>query len=312
MKQLLKENIIVPAHCLPEQQENYVNRFLAATKNTGNLMLFAGDQKIEHLNNDFEGEGIHPDDNDPEHLFRIAQKGDVGVFAAQHGIISRYGPSYPDVRYLVKMNSKTGLVSKKQMEPISQSLVDFSDVLELRDSGLDIIGIGYTIYLGSENEAYMLSEAGRFIAQAHRHGLLAVLWMYPRGAAVKHEHDPKLIAGAAGVACSLGADFVKVSAPKHDDSGDLDPELLQEATRAAGRTGVIASGGSAVSPEDFLTRTKQQIELSHTRGSATGRNIHQHDLATAVRMCKALNAICTGSSAQEAIDIFKNHNGTTE
>ena len=35
-------------------------------------MLFAGDQKVEHLNSDFYGEGIHNDDGDPEHLFKIA------------------------------------------------------------------------------------------------------------------------------------------------------------------------------------------------------------------------------------------------
>ena len=38
---------------------------------SGWLTLFAGDQKIDHLNNYFYGEGIHEDDNEPEHLFKI-------------------------------------------------------------------------------------------------------------------------------------------------------------------------------------------------------------------------------------------------
>ena len=46
--------------------------------------------------------------------------------------------------------------------------------------------------------------------------MIAVVWIYPRGAAVKDEHDPHLIAGAAGLGCSLGADFVKVNYPKKD------------------------------------------------------------------------------------------------
>ena len=296
-----RNDVYVPATCLPEQREHYISRFLAATKHTGNLMLFAGDQKIEHLNEDFSGQEVHSDDNDPEHLFRISSLADVGVFAAQHGMISRYAQSYPDIRYLVKMNSKTHLVPTQQAEPVSRSLVDFSDVLDLRDSGVDVVGIGYTIYLGSEHESFMLSEAGRLIAQAHRHGLLAVLWIYPRGKAVSNETDPSLIAGAAGVACSLGADFVKVSAPSIDE--DKDAHLLEPAIKAAGRTGVIASGGGAISPEEFLRRTADQIRVG-ARGSATGRNIHQHELSVAVKIAKALTALMSGGSYDEAVQIF--------
>ena len=50
----------------------FVNNYDLVTHGSGRLMLFAGDQKIEHLNDDFYGEGIHEDDNEPEHLFKIA------------------------------------------------------------------------------------------------------------------------------------------------------------------------------------------------------------------------------------------------
>lgn len=56
-------------------------------------MLFAGDQKVEHLNDDFYGDDIHPDDADPEHLFRIAAKAKIGLFASQLGLVARYGCS---------------------------------------------------------------------------------------------------------------------------------------------------------------------------------------------------------------------------
>ena len=91
-----------------------INEYLSnadeITLGSGRLMLFAGDQKIEHLNADFHGENIHEDDNDPEHLFRIADKAEIGVFATQLGLISMYGSDYPEVPYLVKLNSKTNLV----------------------------------------------------------------------------------------------------------------------------------------------------------------------------------------------------------
>jgi len=76
-------------------------------------MLFAGDQKIEHLNDDFYGPGISPEDNDPEHLFRIASSAEIGCFATQMGLLARYGEDYPRVKYLVKLNSKTNVVKDR-------------------------------------------------------------------------------------------------------------------------------------------------------------------------------------------------------
>ena len=73
-------------------------------------MLFAGDQKIEHLNKDFYGKGIAKEDNNPEHLFRIASKATIGGFAAQYGMITHYGRDYKNINYIVKLNSKTNLV----------------------------------------------------------------------------------------------------------------------------------------------------------------------------------------------------------
>ncbi|EGQ61147.1 aldolase, partial [Acidithiobacillus sp. GGI-221] len=104
-------------------------------------------------------------------------------------------------------------------------------------------GVGYTIYPGSEFEPTMLSEAARIIQDAHAMGLLAVIWAYPRGKAVgEREQDPHLIAGAAGLAACLGADFVKINPPL-DAAGAMDGTLLGEAVAAAGRTQVICAGG---------------------------------------------------------------------
>lgn len=303
INKLTKKDVLVPAHC--QDKEAYIDHFLRATKKTGNLMLFAGDQKIEHLNDDFFGPNIAGDDAHPEHLFKIAQESDVGVFAAQHGIISRYANDYKKIRYLVKVNSKTNLVPTQQQDPVSLSLVDFEDVLELKESGVDVVGVGYTIYLGSEHESAMLQEAGRLISQAHLHGLLAVIWMYPRGEAITDETSPEIVAGAAGVACSLGADFVKVSPPRTTAKG-IEAEFLIQAVNAAGRTGLITSGGSKTTPEDFLKQTHEQIHLAGARGSATGRNVHQLPHEQAVAMSKALQAIVLeGASYAEAVETYK-------
>ena len=89
--------------------------------------------------------------------------------------------------------------STVQHRGISLREFDLDAVLAMREAGVNVVGIGYTIYLGSEYESTMMAEAGELIAQAHANGLLVVLWIYPRGKAVKAEKDPALIAGAAGV-----------------------------------------------------------------------------------------------------------------
>jgi len=162
-------------------------------------------------------------------------------------------------------------------------------------SGLNILGIGYTCYLGSEFENQMLAEAAQLIHQAHQYGLLTIIWMYPRGKAVANEKDGHLIAGAAGVAVCLGADFVKVNYPHAEQPA----QALREAVAAAGRTGVICAGGEARDPASFLQQLHDQIHIGGAQGNATGRNIHQRSLQEAVNLCNAIAAITLGDCGLE-------------
>ncbi|HQO63615.1 MAG TPA: hypothetical protein PK528_08380 [Syntrophorhabdus sp.] len=299
-------DVIVPLDVPKAFQETYTRNYLEITRESGHLMLFAGDQKVEHLNKDFFGEGIPADDNDPEHLFRIASKAKIGVFATQLGIIARYGMSYPAVPYLVKVNSKTDLVKPSQSDPFSGEWYDFQQVIDFRDnSGLKILGIGYTIFLGSKHEAKMLHQAAQLVYNAHQHGLISVLWIYPRGKAVSDEKDPHLIAGATGIALCLGADFVKVNYPQKE--GMESKEIFKEAVQAAGRTKVVCAGGSSKDAKDFLQELHDQINISGAAGNATGRNIHQKPLEDAIRMCNAVFAITVeGATVEEALKIYNN------
>lgn len=305
MVSINKEDVIIPLDVPKAMRETYVNNYIEMTRGTGRLMLFAGDQKVEHLNDDFYGEGVPADDADPEHLFRIASQSKIGVFATQLGLISRYGMDYRDIPYLVKVNSKTNLVETAQADPFSNLWYDVDQVVELKEnSGLNILGVGYTIYLGSEFEAEMLVQAAQVIYDAHQHGMLSVLWIYPRGEAVKDEKDPHLIAGATGVGACLGTDFVKVNYPKKE--GAKSAEVFKEAIKAAGRTKVVCAGGSSDEAEAFLKKLHDQIHVSGAQGNATGRNIHQKPLDEAVRMCNAVYAITVEeASVEDALKIYK-------
>jgi len=312
MPKITSDQVRIPADVPAEARQTYVDNFMKATRGTGRLMLFACDQKVEHMNDDFFGEGISPQDADPEHLFKIGSQGVCGILAGQRGLISHYAADYPDINYLVKMNSKTHLVktsasdpAKHQDDPYSPQLYDIQTVLDLRDMGVNVVGIGYTIYLGSEYESTMMTEAAQLITDAHMNGLIVVLWIYPRGQAVKDEKDAHLIAGAAGVACCIGSDFVKVNPPKGDDMKSS-AEKLKEACSAAGRTGLVCAGGSTVEADVFLRQLWEQIHVGGASGNATGRNIHQRPLEEAVRLTKAISAITLGDyDVNRAVKVFE-------
>jgi len=298
-------NVKIPLDVLSTNKKTYVNNFALATRETGRLMLFAGDQKAEHLNDDFYGEGITGENNNPEHMFRIADKGRVGVFATQLGLISRYGMDYKDVPYLVKLNSKTHLVKTSQKDPSSTQWFSVAQIEKFRKiSKLKITGVGYTVYLGSEFEGEMLREAAQINYEAHNLGMFTVMWIYPRGRAVIDEKDPHIIAGAAGVAATLGADFVKVNAPKKE--GMSAGEALREAVQAAGRTKLICAGGSSTNAMNFLQGLYDQIHVGGAFGNATGRNIHQKPLREAIRFCNAISALTfENKNVEQALKIYK-------
>ena len=158
-----------------------------------------------------------------------------------------------------------------------------------KNSGLAIRGVGYTVYLGSEHESYMLAQAAQVVFQAHQHGLVAILWIYPRGASVQHEHDAHLIAGAAGVAASLGADFVKVKMPQK--TAHLSREqIMNLIITSAGNTKVLFSGGEKQEPAHFIKEVEEQLAAG-AAGTAVGRNIYEESREKAHEIIQKLHTI---------------------
>lgn len=288
---MTKDAIPVPLTVPPGVRDHFCQNYLKATHNSGRLFVFAGDQKVEHLNKDFYGPGISVESAQPNHLFDIASKARIGVFATNLGLIARYAADYRNVCYLVKLNGKTDIVAKSQKDPLSNHWHTISQVVTFaQQSDLNIVGVGMTIYLGSEYESHMLAQAAQAIYDAHQHGLITMLWIYPRGKAVLDERNSDIIAGAAGVAVCLGADFVKLNPPAAHD-GFESAQLLVQATKAAGNTRVVCSGGAQRNEKEFLQDLYHQIHVGGAMGAAVGRNIHQKNLTEAIKFCKAIAAI---------------------
>lgn len=305
MKKITQHDISIPLTVPLEKRATFIKNYLQATRNSGNFFLFSGDQKIEHLNDDFYGEGIAPENANPRHLFEIASKAPVGAFAAQLGLIAHWGAEYSNIPYVIKCNSKTNILSVKEEDPKSLFLQPLDTVFKfIETSKLNVIGLGYTVYLGSEHEPEMLAQAGELVARAHEKGLLTILWMYPRGEAVKDELAATIIAGAAGVGACLGADFIKVNPPRANTTLES-ATLLQQASDAAGKTKVLCSGGKRKNDKEFLKEIYEQLHTGKACGNAIGRNIHQRPLGQAIALCKAIEAIvCKAQNLDEALKLL--------
>lgn len=300
------KHITIPADVPSKAEQEYLHNYQAITGPHGRLLLFAADQKIEHLNTDFYGADIHPDVRHVEHLFEIGSKGKIGAMATHLGLIARYGKQYPNINYIVKLNAKTNLIPTTQQDPMSAKLWGVKEFIRFKEqSGLNIKGIGFTLYLGSEYEPDMLHDAAHAIFEAHQHGLIAILWTYLRGKAIKNDQDPELIAGAAGVAASLGADFVKIKPPQATKALNSS-DALKLACDAAGNTKVICSGGARVEPKQLLQIIYEQLQAG-TAGCAVGRNIFQRSLPEAIAMTEALSALIhDNASVENAFSHYQN------
>ncbi|KKS92825.1 MAG: Fructose-bisphosphate aldolase (Class I) [Candidatus Collierbacteria bacterium GW2011_GWB1_44_6] len=221
----------------------------------GRVMLLAYDQGFEHGPVDFDEKNV-----DPSYIMQIAKNGFFTGVVFQEGVAARYYEKESNVPLIVKLNGKT---SYQGEEPLSLQLCSVE-----KASSLGAVGVGYTIYVGSEHEEQMLVEFSRIEDEAHARGMTVIAWMYPRGKKVAgHESERDTVAYGARLGLELNADYVKVPY-----TGDI--ESFNWVVRAAGKTGVLAQGGKKVDWEN-LDQEIEGVMAAGARGIAIGRNVWQ-------------------------------------
>lgn len=223
----------------------------------GKVMLLAYDQGMEHGTLDFDERSV-----DPNYIMRIAQNGNFSGLVLQEGLAARYYKKEFGVPLIVKLNGKTSFQGE---EPLSLQLCTVKKAEEM-----GAIGVGYTIYVGSQYEEQMMVEFSRIEDEAHERGMIVIAWMYPRGRKVAgRENDRDVVAYGARLALEMNADFVKVPY-----TGDT--ESFSWAVRAAGKTGVLAQGGKKVDWEN-LEDDITGVMKAGAAGIAIGRNVWQDE-----------------------------------
>lgn len=247
----------------------------------GKSMLLAYDQGLEHgPSKDFDDRNV-----DPSFAMDIAVKGGFNGVVFQKGVAERFYNG--KVPLIVKVNGKTSL---QQGEPLSRQVCSTEHAVSLGAKA-----VGYTIYLGSAFEADMFAEFGRIQEEAHRKGIAAIAWIYPRGAAVKDDTSKDIVAYAARTGLELGADAVKIKY-----TGDS-ASFSWTVKSAAGVRVFMSGGPKAPTDEAFLQQVRGVMDAGAT-GLAVGRNVWQH--REPVKMAEQIKRVIFESrSAREAVSV---------
>jgi fructose-bisphosphate aldolase, class I len=277
---------------------------------TGYLSILPVDQGIEH--SAAASFSKNPEYFDPLRIVELAIAADCNAVATTLGglgILSRrYAHKIP---IIVKLNHNELLTY-----PSKYDQVPFGSVRQAVDLGA--MGVGATIYFGSEEATRQIREVSPMFAEAHRHGLFTVLWCYLRNSAFKTpEADYDLSADLTGQANHLGvtieADLIKQKQPENNGGytalkfGRTDPLVYSELTTDhpvdltrwqvvncyMGRIGLINSGGESEGASDFAQAVRTAVINKRAGGTGMilGRKAFQRPFEEGVEIIHAVQDV---------------------
>ncbi|GGD26833.1 class I fructose-bisphosphate aldolase [Aureimonas glaciei] len=259
---------------------------------TGRVVILPVDQGFEH--GPARSFAPNPAAYDPHYLYELAIEAGVSGYAAPLGLLEQGADTFAgEVPLILKMNSGNSLASGSNDQAVTGTVED-----AMR---LGCVGVGFTIYPGSDSAYDMLEELREISLKAKSRGLMTVVWSYPRGGKVTKDGETGLdiIAYAAHVAALMGATIIKVKLPtehidldaakssyeKHAilaaDAADRVRHIMQASF--AGKRLVVFSGGAAKTREELLDEVRG-IRDGGGNGSIIGRNSFQRPKAEALSL----------------------------
>jgi class I fructose-bisphosphate aldolase len=277
---------------------------------TGYVSILPVDQGIEHS----AGASFAPNPAyfDPENIVKLAIEGGCNAVASTLGVLGAVARKYAHkIPFLLKFNHNEFL-----SYPNSFDQIRFANIKQAFEMGA--VGVGATIYFGSEESKRQLQEVTQMFHQAHELGMFTVLWCYLRNSAFKtKETDYHVAADLTGQANHLGvtieADIIKQKLPEtnggftalnfgkthkkvySDLTSDhpIDLTRYQVANCFMGRAGLINSGGASAGESDLKEAVKTAVinKRAGGMGLISGRKAFQRPVAEGVRLLNAIQDV---------------------
>jgi len=277
---------------------------------TGYVSILPVDQGIEHS----AGASFAPNPAyfDPENIVKLAIDGGCNAVASTLGVLGSVARKYAHkIPFLLKFNHNEFL-----SYPNSFDQIRFASVKQAFDMGA--MGVGATIYFGSEESKRQLQEVAERFQQAHELGMFTVLWCYLRNPAFKtKEVDYHVAADLTGQANHLGvtieADIIKQKLPETNNGfnvlnfGKTHKKVYSDLTSAhpidltryqvancyMGRAGLINSGGASAGESDLREAVKTAVinKRAGGMGLISGRKAFQRPVNEGVRLLNAIQNV---------------------
>ena len=296
-----------PARVLTSLQSLFDHGRLAGT---GYVSILPVDQGIEHS----AGASFapNPDYFDPENIVRLAIEGGCNAVASTLGVLGAVSRRYAHrIPFILKFNHNEFL-----SYPNSYDQIRFANMEQAFDMGA--MGVGATIYFGSQESDRQIQEVTELFHQAHELGMFTVLWCYLRNSAFKSGGtDYHAAADLTGQANHLGvtieADIIKQKLPETNGGynalkfGKTHPKVYdtltsdhpidltryQVASCYLGRAGLINSGGASSGESDLKEAVKTAVINKRAGGTGliSGRKAFQRPMAEGVALLNAIQNV---------------------
>ncbi len=316
-----KEHLHLPGPDFVERIFNISNRSLQVRQNlkqlfnhgrlkgTGYLSILPVDQGIEHSAG--ASFALNPIYFDPENIVKLAIEGGCNAVASTLGILGMVSQKYADkIPFIVKINHNELL-----SYPNSYDQRMFALVEQAYDMGA--LGVGATIYFGSEESRRQIEEVSLAFREAHQLGMFTVLWCYLRNSAfIKDGIDYHTSADLTGQANYLGvtieADLIKQKQATNNGGflalkfGKTSPLVYEKLTSHhpidltryqvvncfMGRIGLINSGGPS-GDNDLQQAIKTAVinKRAGGMGIISGRKTFQKPMAEGIEIFHAIQDV---------------------
>jgi class I fructose-bisphosphate aldolase len=282
--------------------------------NTGYISILPVDQGIEHsAGASFAKNPVY---FDPENIVRLAIEGGCNAVASTYGVLGSVARKYAHkIPFIMKMNHNELLT-----HPNKYDQVMFGRVEAAWEMGC--VGVGATIYFGSDESTRQIVEVSEAFAHAHALGMATILWCYLRNGAftvdrVNHEGSADLTGQANHLGATIEADILKQKQPTtnygyralnnngasygkfdermyNDLSTDhpIDLTRYQVANGYMGRIGLINSGGASGSNDlQQAVATAVINKRAGGMGLISGRKAFQRPMKEGVEILNAIQDV---------------------
>ncbi len=229
---------------------------------TGYSSILPIDQGIEHSAGAVFSD--NPDYFDPENIVKLAIEGGCNAVTSSLGVLGLTSRKYAHkIPFILKINHNELLTYPNKHDEILFGSVD-------QAWNMGAIGVGATVYFGSQESNRQLQEISKVFHQAHERGMFTILWCYLRNPefvrdGTDYHTSTDTTAQALHLAASIEADIVKQKLPTNNrafqnlnfgkwdermytdlcSDHPIDMVRYQVANAYMGKIGLINSGGES-------------------------------------------------------------------